>query len=537
MRKLLLCAVTTLAVAASTFPAVAQANSGTARTPEKPAVSSVRWGVCASAGLKQRGGQCATIQVPLDYARPHGKKIGLAISRIKHKVPHSKYQGIMLVNPGGPGGSGLTLSVLGEYVPKNAGLAYDWIGFDPRGVGSSRPVVSCDPNYAGFNRPAYVPTTHAIENAWRTKARGYAKACGHRNGPILDHLTTIESAKDMNSIREALGAKQINYYGFSYGTYLGQVFATLYPDKMRRVVFDGTVNPNDVWYKANLNQDVAFDRNINIWFGWLAKHNSAYHLGATAEAVSKVFYDTQKTLYATPAQGSQGKLGGSEWTDSFLYAGYYQSTWTGLAKTFSDFINHQDVNALQDAYLNVSGLGNDNGYAVYMGVQCSDVQWPKKWSTWTSDNTRINKIAPFETWANAWYNAPCLDWPATAAKHAVKVTGKNVKSLLMINETLDAATPYAGSLEVRSLFPHASLIAVLGGTTHANSLNGNACVDDQIAAYLLDGTLPARKKGNTADTECAAMPQPEPPAQVQPQMAAPNSADITRWDLQKISVR
>ena len=441
----------------------------------------------------------------------------------------------MLVNPGGPGGSGLTLSVLGEFVPKEAGLAYDWIGFDPRGVGSSTPAVSCDPQYAGFNRPQYVPTTKAIEDAWRTKASGYSKDCGDKNGPILDHLKTTDSAKDMNSIREALGAKQINYYGFSYGTYLGQVFATMYPDKLRRVVFDGTVNPKDVWYDANLNQDVAFDRNINIWFGWLAKHNDVYKLGTTAEAVNKLFYATQKKLYDVPAEGTQGKLGGSEWTDAFLYAGYYQSTWLGLAETFSAFINDNDVDALQSAYLDVSGLGNDNGYAVYTGVQCTDVQWPQKWSTWERDNTRINKIAPFETWANAWYNAPCLDWPAKAGQ-PVKVTGKNVKSLLMINETLDAATPYPGSLEVRKLFPNASLIAVPGGTTHSNSLNGNVCVDDQIADYLIDGTLPPRRHGNkTADTECAALPQPDPSAQARQKSAAPRVGDITRWDLQKIS--
>ena len=535
MRKLFLCAATTFSLAAATVPAIAQANSGSVRTSQAPTVSPINWGTCASAGLQRRGAECATLQVPLDYEKPAGDKVGLAISRIKHKVPDAQYQGVMLVNPGGPGGSGLTLSVLGEYVPKDAGLAYDWIGFDPRGVGSSTPAVSCDPQYAGFNRPQYDPTTEAIENAWRTKASGYSKDCGDKNGPILDHLKTTDSAKDMNSIREALGVKQINYYGFSYGTYLGQVFATMYPDKLRRVVFDGTVNPKDVWYDANLNQDVAFDRNINIWFGWLAKHNDVYKLGTTAEAVNKLFYATQKKLYDVPAEGTQGKLGGSEWTDAFLYAGYYQSTWLGLAETFSAFINDNDVDALQSAYLDVSGLGNDNGYAVYTGVQCTDVQWPQKWSTWERDNTRINKIAPFETWANAWYNAPCLDWPAKAGQ-PVKVTGKDVKSLLMINETLDAATPYAGSLEVRKLFPNASLIAVPGGTTHSNSLNGNVCVDDQIADYLIDGTLPARRPGNkTADTECAALPQPDPSAQARQKSAAPPADDITRWDLQKIS--
>jgi hypothetical protein len=116
------------------------------------------------------------------------------------------------------------------------------------------------------------------------------------------------------------------------------------------------------------------------------------------------------------------------------------------------------------------------------------------------------------TWANAWFNGPCLGWPGQARKSAVHVDGSQVKSLLMIDETLDAATPYSGSLAVRKLFPNASLIALPGGTSHAVTLFGNACEDDQIAAYLADGTLPARKPGNRADTTCAPMPVPDPTA-------------------------
>ncbi|RYJ02467.1 MAG: alpha/beta hydrolase, partial [Actinomycetales bacterium] len=146
--------------------------------------------------------------------------------------------------------------------------------------------------------------------------------------------------------------------------------------------------------------------------------------------------------------------------------------------------------------------------------------------------------APFETWANAWYNEPCRHWPAKS-KTPAKITGKNIKSLLMINETLDAATPYSGSIEVRKRFKGASLIAVPGGTTHSNSLNGNACVDDQIADYLLTGKLPKRVKGNHADTTCAALPQPEPEAATAQKKQAQKqtvTADV-RAQMQKEAVR
>jgi len=124
---------------------------------------------------------------------------------------------------------------------------------------------------------------------------------------------------------------------------------------------------------------------------------------------------------------------------------------------------------------------------------------------------KLLEKAPFETWGNAWFNAPCLYWPAKAGKPAT-INGSKVASVLLIDETLDAATPYPGSLEVRKLYPHSSLIAEPGGTSHADSLFGNACVDDQIADYLATGKLPTRKKGDGADTTCAPLPIPDPTA-------------------------
>src|SRR5205823_4365056 len=184
---------------------------------------SINWGTCSDSTLRQAHAQCGFLQVPLDYGNPAGPTISLAVSRVPHSTPDSRYQGVMLVNPGGPGGSGLDLSTLGQFVPNNAGASYDWIGFDPRGVGSSKPALSCDPNYEGPDRPNYVPTTRALEQTWLQRSEGYARACGRSGGALLSHMTTIDSAKDMESIRAALGASQINYYGFSYGTYLGQV--------------------------------------------------------------------------------------------------------------------------------------------------------------------------------------------------------------------------------------------------------------------------------------------------------------------------
>ena len=314
-RVLAIAAAVGLTVGGAAVTATAHADDDRGVPGYRPGIA---WGACADEGLRARGAECGFLAVPLDHAKPAGTKIRLAVSRIRHTTAVS--QGVMLVNPGGPGGSGLSLSVLGDYVPGGAGKAYDWIGFDPRGVGASRPALTCDGDYAGYDRPPYVPDTAAVEKAWLKRAAGYAAACDRAGGPLLDHLKTTDTVQDMELLRRALGAGQINFYGFSYGTYLGQVYATLHPQRVRRMVLDGNVDPRRVWYDANLDQDIAFDKNMKIYFAWLAGHDAVYHLGTSGAAVEKLFYATQRRLTAKPAGGV---IGPDELTDVFLQAGYY----------------------------------------------------------------------------------------------------------------------------------------------------------------------------------------------------------------------
>lgn len=483
----------------------------------------IEWAECENPDLVDAGAECGKVVVPLNYARPDGQKIKLAVSRIKHKSSDADYQGPMLVNPGGPGGSGLDLSVLGQYVPKKAGDTFDWIGFDPRGVGSSEPALTCDPNYFGYNRPEYVPSTRELEQTWLKRSKGYAQACGKSKAKaLLPHLKTRDVVKDMESIRKALGAEKLNYYGFSYGTYLGQVYATQYPTKLNRVVFDGVVNPKNVWYQANLEQDIHFDRVIKIYFEWISRYDDVYHLGDEPIEVEQEFYKQKKILDKKPAGG---KIGSDEWTDLFLPAGYGQHRWDTIAKAFSDWVHDKKWQPLKEQYDRVAGIGDDNGYAVYLGVECTDVQWPTDWNQWREDNWRIHKWAPFETWANAWYNAPCRYWPAKAGT-VPQVDGSKAPPVLLISEESDAATPFGGALEVRKRFPKSSLISLPGGTTHSGSLGGNACVDDQIADYLATGELPKRKNGNDSDAQCTPLPKPVPEGAKQKQVRSLNQPNV-----------
>ncbi|MFE0023838.1 alpha/beta hydrolase [Amycolatopsis sp. NPDC059021] len=502
MRRAVFAAVAAAALA-STLAVAPAASAAPAAAP-----SPIAWGACADQALTAAGAQCGYLSVPVDYAKPSGEKIQLALSRIQHKTPEAQYQGVMLTNPGGPGGSGLRLALAGKRVPNHAGDAYDWIGFDPRGVGSSKPALSCEPNYADYNRPNYLPLTPGMEKVWLDRTKAYAEACGKKNPrALLENMKTTDTVRDMESIRAALGAEKVNFYGYSYGTYLGQVYGTTYPQRVRRMILDSTVDPRYVWYQVNLNQDVAFDANLNTWFGWVAKHDDVYHLGTTQDAVKRVFDEQLLKASVNPAGGV---IGPDELIDVFQQAGYYQLRWTLLGDALSRYVNKGDWQNMKTLFENFGGRGDDNGYAVYLAVQCTDVQWPANWNRWRADNWRTFAKAPYFTWQNAWYNAPCTNWPVKPGK-PVNVQGKGVESVLMIDETLDAATPFEGSLEVRSRFPGAALIAEPGGTSHAITPRGNACVDNKIADYLATGKLPDRKPGRTADVECAPLPQPTPP--------------------------
>jgi pimeloyl-ACP methyl ester carboxylesterase len=471
--------------------------------------SSINWKPCSSRVAPELSGTgvlCAALKVPMNYSDPTGTQITLEVSLLRHTSSKRNYQGVMLSNPGGPGAPGLDLGLSTESsVPHNVGADYDWVSWDPRGVGASQPALHCQRGYFSAPRRSYVPSTKSLVHYWLTRAKSYADACEQKYPTLLQNMTTVDSAMDMNSIREALGVNTISYYGYSYGTYLGQVYSTLYPTHLKYMVLDSTVDPRRVWYQANLDQDRAFNRNIGIYFRWVAKYHSVYHLGSSEKTVSARYYREIATLTKHP----DGELGPDELADAFLSAGYYTFGWTDLAGAWRAYALHGRTGPMLAQYRSSDETGGDNEFAVYNAVECTDAYWPTKWSRWRTDNDAYYKKYPFLTWGNAWFNAPCLYWGAKPHQ-PVTINGADTKSVLLVDETLDAATPYPGSLEIRRLYPHSSLIAEPGGTTHADSLFGDACVDNLIATYLKSGKRPSRKDWNGPDTLCKPLPKPNP---------------------------
>jgi pimeloyl-ACP methyl ester carboxylesterase len=470
--------------------------------PEKPAPA-LHWHACTN---EQSPVRCTTLAVPLDYSNPGGRKITLALDEIPATAPAAQQQGALLVNPGGPGGSGISLApFVASGLRPAVASTYNIIGFDPRGVGASVPALHCDPTFFSGDRPDYIPATPAAENVLVLRAKSYAKDCEQKFGWLLPHMTTQDSARDMDAIRAALGQPKISYFAFSYGTYLGQVYATMFPTRVRRMVLDSTVGPGGVWYQDNISQDYAFEGRIDAFFSWVASHSAAYHLGTTRAQVDAAWHRARQRLAAAPVDG---QIGPDEFDDTFLAGGYEDSYWPQLAAGLASYLRGSD-NDLQGAYQQL-GHQNENEFAVYNAVECSDAAWPGDWARWDRDTRKVFATAPFEAWDNAWFNAACAFWPVHGPAKPMKIGAAGLPGILMLQGTLDAATPYAGAQQAHKALPTARMVVVKGGGNHGQSLANpaNACVDGYLNRYLATGELPQHP--GPVNATCATLPPPSP---------------------------
>ncbi|MFF7853607.1 alpha/beta fold hydrolase [Streptomyces sp. NPDC007904] len=506
------------AVAAPTASATADGHHGKDREARGVAVAAARaaqtgidWQDCPADWNLAKPIQCGWVSVPLDYAKPHGKQIKLAVDRIGSTGTKSERQGALLYNPGGPGGSGLRFPtrVTGKNpVWADVAKAYDFVGFDPRGVGRSAPISCVDPQeFVKAPKMDPVPGSEADKLAQRKLAREYAEGCLERSGEMLPHMTTPNTARDLDVIRAALGEKRLNFLGVSYGTYLGAVYATLFPGHVRRMVVDSVVNPSreKIWYQANLDQDVAFEGRWKDWQDWVAKNDAAFHLGTTRDAVQAQWLKLRETAAKDPIGGV---VGPAELISFFQSAPYYDSAWVPVATVFSKYVAG-DTQALVDAAApDLSDTGgnasSENGNAVYTAVECTDAKWPTSWRKWDRDNTRLHRDHPFMTWANAWMNLPCATWPVKQRTPVDVRSGKGLPPVLIVQAERDAATPYGGALELHQRLRGSRLITEKDAGSHGVTGLVNPCVNDRVDTYLLTGAV------DRSDVTCAPHATPKP---------------------------
>jgi pimeloyl-ACP methyl ester carboxylesterase len=504
------------APAGSTGAAVPGADErrGTAVAVARAEAAGLTFGSCPKEQELPGHVKCGTVSVPLDYAHPDGKQIKLTVSRVRatHKDPHNSKrrvpsQGALVYNPGGPGASSLHFPLIGVMPAwKRLAGAYDLVGYAPRGVGPSAPLSCQDPKHS-LKGPTQAPTypSEAYKKERIARAKAYARGCAQRTGSALRHYNSLNNARDLDVLRAALGQEKLTFMGASYGTYFGAVYATLFPSHVRRMVFDSAVNPDpaQVWYRNNLAQSAAFEGRWEDFREWVAKHHDVYGLGDTAEEVMRNYDKVRARLAVEPAGG---KIGTGQLQEAFLQAGYYDDYWPARAQALSAYLKGDPKPLVElAAPVTEAAAEDENSSAVYTAVECNDAPWPTDWAVWDRDNTRLARVAPFETWDNVWMNLPCAYWQAPRQEPLDVRTGPGeVPPILILAAERDAATPYEGALEMHRRLAGSVLVTERDAGTHGIAYGPNACVNGHLDAYLLEGRLPARRAA------CEGHPEPKP---------------------------
>ncbi|MFJ5772772.1 alpha/beta hydrolase [Streptomyces sp. NPDC093094] len=499
--------------AAALYGTAAEVRGATVATVRARAAG-IDFGACSDGQDLPGSMECGTVGVPLDYARPDGRQIELAVSRVrathrdpknsKRKVPR---QGALVYNPGGPGSSGFYFPLIGLLPEwKRIGAAYDLVGYAPRGVGRSAPLSCQDPKRY-FKGPSQAPV-HPSESYKRERiaqAKAYARGCAERSGSALRHFHSLNNARDLDVLRAALGESRLTFMGASYGTYFGALYATLFPSHVRRMVFDSPVNPDPdrVWYRNNLAQSAAFEERWSDLREWIARHHRTYGLGDTPAKVLRSYERARARLAAEPAGG---KVGPGQLQGAFLQAGYYDDYWPLRAQALSEYLKG-DPGLLVDIASPVQEAAGEaeNSGAVYTAVECNDAPWPTDWKVWDRDNTRLARVAPFETWDNVWANLPCAYWTAPRQQPVDVRTGPGeLPPVLILAAERDAAAPYEGALELRRRLAGSVLVTERDAGSHGVAGGPNRCMNGYFEAYLLEGRLPARRSA------CAGRAEPRP---------------------------
>ncbi|MCX4695776.1 alpha/beta hydrolase [Streptomyces sp. NBC_01408] len=449
--------------------------------------------------------ECATIKVPLDYRRPTGRTIDIALSRIKSENP-AKRHGVMLFNPGGPGGSGLDMPLMmNESMPKDVRDQYDLIGFDPRGVGASSPV-SCGltDEEQNFLRP-YRPESFPSDVDW---ARTVADKCQEKAGAVLPHITTRNTARDMDTIRTVLGERKISYVGYSYGTYLGSVYTQMFPDRTDRFVLDSGVDPQRIW-RGMLQvwaseAEPAFTR----WTGWAAERSAEYRLGDTPKAVSDTFWGLVARADREPIEFEGLKLTGDDIRGAralFFYPAQATPVVVAL-KAAAEGTPQPDPSTVGDVkrLLTTGSAAEpapkpaagrspeppaDNATAVFLSVACGDTgNWPRYTEQYERDAAK-NK-ARYPLYGDFVSNVmPCAFWQRPVEAATPMRTKANV---LTVQNEWDSQTPLVSGLGMHRALKGSRMVLVAGGEGHGVYLaDPNSCANAPVNDYLATGRLPA----------------------------------------------
>jgi pimeloyl-ACP methyl ester carboxylesterase len=458
------------------------ASDGVAGAATDPPVTPVAWTPCAN------GLQCGSVVVPLDYARPQGPSITVALARHPAGDPAARI-GSLVINPGGPGASGIDdlpneLAALDPEVVAR----FDVVSFDPRGVDRSNPVTCGEgPGGAPTQLPDPAPTDAATQKALLDNDLAYAAGCKRASGAVLDYVGTVDAAMDLERIRVALGDPELTYVGHSYGTLLGETYADLYPTHIRAMVLDSVIDPSLSMVDMVSDQAVGFETVLDDFLAWCQASSSCGWRPTGAPKAALLALIAASRAQRLPGYGGRG-AGPGEFYDALLNTLGARSFWPSLGRALgqAEAGNGASILALSDSY---TTHGSTNLSDANAAVNCLDHPSPSDPAQYPALAALAASRAPVFGPLLTWGILGCGVWeePATRLQHDISAPGS--PPILVVGTTKDPATPYGWAVHVAAMLQHGVLVT-RDGEDHVAEFY-SPCVRALVASYVVAGTVPA----------------------------------------------
>jgi pimeloyl-ACP methyl ester carboxylesterase len=462
-------------------------NAPTAKhspTPS-PSASKIAWTDCGG------GFQCGSLQVPLDYSNPQGRKISLSLLR-KPATQAANRIGSLLANPGGPGVSGIEFLRSDIRSLSNLNRRFDLVTWDPRGVGESTPITCV----SGPELDAYLSIDTVLDDPQEKQANlqsdvDFANACQRRHGDLLPFLDSASTANDMDQIRQAIGDEKLTYLGFSYGTLIGQWYAKLFPTHVRALSLDGVVDPAVSANDATIAQVAGFEKNLQAFLADCRTRSSCAY-GRSGDPAVKLAAAMVR-LDTNPLRVGNRQLTRSLAMTGVLLSLYVQEFWVALdlGLTALDRGDGSILLRLADQYneRNADGTYSNLFNGAYLATYCLDFPVPTDIASYDRLGSAFEHASPFFGPWSQYSNYQCAVWPAKPRRELGPLKIDDAPPILLVGGTNDPATPYAEAVAVNKQIA-GSVLLTRQGNGHT-SYDASPCSHAAEDVYLIDLTLPA----------------------------------------------
>jgi pimeloyl-ACP methyl ester carboxylesterase len=439
---------------------------------------------------------CATATAPLDWENPEAGEIDLAL--VRHAATGDKV-GSLLVNPGGPGGSGYDFIAdsLDYAVGEPLKERFDVVGFDPRGVGRSSAVACYDDEQMDEYLYGIVPAERGSDE-WvelvGQAAGEFGEACSANTGELLGEVDTVSAARDLDLLRAILGDEQLNYLGFSYGTFLGTTYAELYPGKVGRLVLDGAIDPSASDTEVTEAQAVGFEKALRAYLDDCLSGSECPFDGTVDEAMDEIGR-LLASVEASPLRGTDGRMVGADTLiTAIIYPLYSPASWPYLSEMLESVIFGDADYALSfaDGY---NGRGEDGTYLdnsteAFRAINCLDYTYQADVGVMREKAAAIAEAAPVIGPYFGFGDLSCVNWPYQGDREREQIHAEGAAPILVIGTTGDPATPYEWAVALADQLESGVLVSY-DGEGHTAYNKSNQCVNGAVEAYLIDGTVPA----------------------------------------------